>query len=109
MSLIDFCFCSIPQMQIHDVAILAIQDQYLRRSGTAAAKRSTAVLTAGLKVCAMIQGMNHFTILTDNLDATRSFYCDILGLREGYRPSLGMPGLWLYASDQAILHVVKRS
>jgi len=57
----------------------------------------------------MIQGMNHFTILTDNLDATRSFYCDLLGLKEGYRPSVGVPGLWLYAGDQAILHVVERN
>lgn len=53
-----------------------------------------------------IEGMNHFTVLTKDLDATRDFYIDILGLKEGYRPPLGFPGTWLYAGTQPILHVV---
>lgn len=53
-----------------------------------------------------IDGMNHFTVLTKDLDATRAFYVGILGLNEGYRPPLGFPGIWLYAGAQAVLHVV---
>jgi catechol 2,3-dioxygenase-like lactoylglutathione lyase family enzyme len=53
-----------------------------------------------------IDGMNHFTVLTADLDATRRFYIDILGLREGPRPPLGFPGAWLYAGAQPVLHVV---
>jgi catechol 2,3-dioxygenase-like lactoylglutathione lyase family enzyme len=53
-----------------------------------------------------VSGMNHFTVLTNDLDATRSFYLDILGLTEGFRPDLGFPGAWLYADGRAILHVV---
>ncbi len=53
-----------------------------------------------------IDGMNHFTVLTDNIDATRNFYVGILGLKEGYRPPLGFPGTWLYAGSQPVLHVV---
>ena len=53
-----------------------------------------------------IDGMNHFTVLTKDLDATRNFYCGILGLKEGYRPPLGFPGTWLYAGAQPVLHVV---
>ena len=53
-----------------------------------------------------IDGMNHFTVLTKDLDATRDFYIGILGLKEGYRPPLGFPGMWLYAGAQPILHVV---
>jgi len=53
-----------------------------------------------------IDGMNHFTVLTKDLDATRAFYVDLLGLQEGYRPPLGFPGIWLYAGAQAVLHVV---
>ncbi len=53
-----------------------------------------------------IEGMNHFTVLTKDLDATRDFYIGILGLREGYRPPLGFPGTWLYAGTQPVLHVV---
>jgi catechol 2,3-dioxygenase-like lactoylglutathione lyase family enzyme len=50
--------------------------------------------------------MNHFTVLARNLDETRSFYVEILGLTEGPRPPLGFPGAWLYAGDRPVLHVV---
>ena len=53
-----------------------------------------------------IAGMNHFTVLSGNLDATKAFYIDILGLKEGYRPPLGFPGVWLNVGDQAVLHVI---
>jgi catechol 2,3-dioxygenase-like lactoylglutathione lyase family enzyme len=53
-----------------------------------------------------IDGMNHFTVLTDNLDAARNFYIGILGLEEGYRPPLGFPGAWLYSGGQAVLHII---
>ena len=51
-------------------------------------------------------GMNHFTVLTDDVAGTVAFYRDLLGLTEGYRPDLGFPGAWLYAGEQAVLHVV---
>jgi len=50
--------------------------------------------------------MNHFTILTDDVTGTVDFYRDLLGLVEGWRPPLAFPGAWLYAGDDAILHVV---
>ena len=53
-----------------------------------------------------VSGMNHFTILTDDVARTVGFYSKLLGLRDGPRPSLGFPGAWLYAGDDAILHVV---
>src|SRR5215475_8188456 len=53
-----------------------------------------------------ISGMNHFTVLTEDLDASKAFYVDLLGLSEGFRPDLGFPGAWLYAGDHAILHIV---
>ncbi len=53
-----------------------------------------------------VTGMNHFTILTDDVTGTVAFYTQLLGLRDGPRPSLGFPGAWLYAGDTAILHVV---
>ena len=52
-----------------------------------------------------IQGMNHFNVLTDNVEATRRFYVDVIGLTEGERPPLGFDGAWLYAGGRAILHV----
>jgi catechol 2,3-dioxygenase-like lactoylglutathione lyase family enzyme len=53
-----------------------------------------------------VSGMNHFTILTDDVPRTVEFYGRLLGLRDGPRPSLGFPGAWLYAGEEAILHVV---
>ena len=52
-----------------------------------------------------IEGMNHFNVLTDDVEATRRFYVDVIGLTEGERPPLGFPGAWLYAGGRAILHV----
>jgi len=54
-----------------------------------------------------IQGMNHFNVLTDDVEKTRRFYVDIVGLTEGDRPPLGFDGAWLYAGGRAILHVSK--
>ncbi len=55
-----------------------------------------------------VTGMNHFTILTDDLDTTLAFYRDFLGLTPGPRPPFAFPGAWLYAegTGDAILHVV---
>ena len=53
----------------------------------------------------MIQGMNHFTVIAENLDRTLEFYVGLLGLEPGHRPDLGFPGAWLYADGRAILHV----
>ena len=54
-----------------------------------------------------IQGMNHFNVLTDDVEATRRFYIDIIGLTEGERPPLGFDGAWFYAGGRPILHVSK--
>jgi catechol 2,3-dioxygenase-like lactoylglutathione lyase family enzyme len=53
-----------------------------------------------------VSGMNHFTILTDDVERTVRFYGDLMGLKAGSRPSLNFPGAWLYAGDQPILHVI---
>ena len=50
--------------------------------------------------------MNHFTVLTDDVAKTVSFYDALLGLRPGPRPDFDFPGAWLYAGDTPILHVV---
>jgi catechol 2,3-dioxygenase-like lactoylglutathione lyase family enzyme len=55
-----------------------------------------------------VSAMNHFTILTDNLEATLGFYAEFLGLKPGPRPPFTFPGAWLYpqGSGEAILHVI---
>ncbi len=53
-----------------------------------------------------VTAMNHFTVVTDDLDGARAFYSRVLGLVEGARPDLGFPGAWMYIADQAVLHIV---
>ena len=56
-----------------------------------------------------VAAMNHFTVLSDDLEATRHFYCDLFGFRVGWRPPFQFPGWWLYADgDSPILHVIHR-
>ena len=51
--------------------------------------------------------LEHYLVLTDDLDMTRNFYRDALGLREGPRPPLGFPGYWLYVSDVPCIHIAE--
>ncbi len=51
--------------------------------------------------------MDHFTINTDNLEATRDFYAE-LGLTPGPRPNFAVDGIWLYSEGRPLLHVIER-
>jgi catechol 2,3-dioxygenase-like lactoylglutathione lyase family enzyme len=53
-----------------------------------------------------LAGLDHVTILSEDLEATRAFYCNVLGLTEGGRPDLGFPGYWLYSGGHAVVHLV---
>ena len=55
--------------------------------------------------------LNHFSIRTTDLAATRAFYVNLLGLQEGPRPEFPFPGYWLYqgpldAYANAAVHVI---
>lgn len=54
-----------------------------------------------------IQGIDHINIGTDRLEETRTFFRDILGLTEGWRPDFPFDGAWLYAGDGAVVHLVR--
>ena len=34
-----------------------------------------------------VQGMNHCTVMSDDLEETKKFYCDLLGFEVGPRPN----------------------
>jgi catechol 2,3-dioxygenase-like lactoylglutathione lyase family enzyme len=52
-----------------------------------------------------VQRLDHVNIRTHDLEATRSFYVDVVGLQVGERPPFGFPGLWLYDDRVAVIHV----
>lgn len=49
--------------------------------------------------------LNHINIRTNDLEGTRDFYADVMGLEEGFRPPFPTPGHWMYAGDAAIVHI----
>jgi catechol 2,3-dioxygenase-like lactoylglutathione lyase family enzyme len=52
-----------------------------------------------------ITHMQHYMVLSKDLEKTRQFYCDVLGLRTGPRPPFDFDGLWIYVGDVAAVHV----
>ena len=52
--------------------------------------------------------LDHILMLTDDLEATRAFYCDALGFEVGDRPPLEFPGYWLYLDGKPWVHVAER-
>jgi len=59
----------------------------------------------------MTLSLNHFSIRTTDLDATRRFYETVLGLTVGPRPEFPFPGLWMYAGEHgdianAVVHII---
>lgn len=57
-----------------------------------------------------ITKLAHYAIRTADLEASRRFYCDILGFREGFRPTFKFPGHWLYIGgdekDFGVVHLI---
>src|SRR5205085_11776647 len=53
-----------------------------------------------------INVLHHVTVKTDDLEATRDFYSNVLGLEVGFRPDLEFPGYWLYCGDVPVVHLV---
>lgn len=59
----------------------------------------------------MSLSLNHVSIRTTDVEATRRFYVDVLGLQVGPRPEFPFPGVWLYQGpldhpSNAAVHVI---
>ena len=55
-----------------------------------------------------LERIDHVLVLTDDIEATKSFYCDALGLEAGDRPSFEFSGYWLYLGGVPCVHVADR-
>ncbi len=55
-----------------------------------------------------LTSIQHLLVLTNDIEGTRDFYRDVLGLEEGARPPLEFPGYWLYAQGVPCVHVADR-
>jgi catechol 2,3-dioxygenase-like lactoylglutathione lyase family enzyme len=56
-----------------------------------------------------LERIDHFTIRTKDLEATRAFYETALGLSIGWRPSFPFPGYWLYSGTESMIHIAAMS
>jgi catechol 2,3-dioxygenase-like lactoylglutathione lyase family enzyme len=54
-----------------------------------------------------LQRLEHYLVLSDDIHKTRDFYCDVLGMTEGFRPQLDFPGFWLYVGDTPCIHIAE--
>jgi catechol 2,3-dioxygenase-like lactoylglutathione lyase family enzyme len=58
-----------------------------------------------------ITQLNHYSIRTLDVEASRKFYTEVLGLTVGPRPPFPFPGLWIYNGDHdsyanAVVHII---
>ena len=56
----------------------------------------------------MILSINHIQLVAekDLVIQLRNFYCDVVGLTEGFRPAFERFGFWLYINDKDVLHLI---
>jgi extradiol dioxygenase family protein len=56
----------------------------------------------------MILSINHIQLVAekDLVMQLRDFYCDVVGLTEGFRPAFERFGFWLYIRDKDVLHLI---
>ncbi len=50
--------------------------------------------------------LDHVNVRTANLAAMTRWYCQMLGMTEGWRPPFDFPGAWLYADGHPFVHLV---
>lgn len=54
-----------------------------------------------------IEKLDHVNLRTTRLEEMIAWYGDVLGLKVGPRPDFAFKGAWLYAGDEACVHLVE--
>jgi catechol 2,3-dioxygenase-like lactoylglutathione lyase family enzyme len=55
-----------------------------------------------------ITELNHFLLVARNLERTKKFYQEVLGLEVAERPDFGFPGYWLKAGGNICVHLASQ-
>jgi catechol 2,3-dioxygenase-like lactoylglutathione lyase family enzyme len=53
-----------------------------------------------------LKGLDHVTVNCADLDRSRAFYAEALGMTDGERPPFPFPGAWLYLGGRPVVHLV---
>ena len=52
-----------------------------------------------------LESLDHFLVYAKDLEVTKNFYVDTLGMEVGVRPPFEFPGYWLYVDGRAVVHL----
>jgi catechol 2,3-dioxygenase-like lactoylglutathione lyase family enzyme len=55
-----------------------------------------------------ITALNHYLVVSSNLERSRKFYEQVLGMRLAARPDFGFPGYWLKAGGGICVHLASQ-
>ncbi len=53
--------------------------------------------------------LEHVNLRTVKIEKLEKWYTEVLNLKSGYRPPFGNVGLWMYAGDIPIVHLIEVS
>ena len=56
-----------------------------------------------------LTGLNHYLIVSRNLERSRKFYENVLGLELADRPDFGFPGYWLKIGGDICVHLASQA
>src|SRR5690606_11728126 len=54
-----------------------------------------------------LKRMEHYLVISDDIEATARFYCEALDMKVGFRPELEFPGYWLYLGETPCVHIAE--
>ncbi|HYD56587.1 MAG TPA: VOC family protein [Burkholderiales bacterium] len=55
-----------------------------------------------------LTGLNHYLIVSQDLERSRRFYEQVLGMQLADRPDFGFPGYWLKIGDDICVHLASQ-
>ena len=56
-----------------------------------------------------VTGINHFLVVSKNLERSRRFYQKVLGMKLADRPDFGFPGYWLKTGREICVHLASQN
>ncbi len=51
--------------------------------------------------------IEHYLIAAEDMERTRDWYRDVLGMEEGWHPDFGFPVYWMYLEGRDVVHIGK--
>src|SRR5215467_3730154 len=55
-----------------------------------------------------LTGLNHYLIVSKNLERSKKFYEEVLGMQLAERPDFGFPGYWLKLGEEICVHLASQ-